>query len=92
MTGDYEDEDGYDGYALLDYGDKCRLDETSKPVAKDLKTLRLSHLIATAVEAFLALSAACPYKNDTDCAEPSMESSHVTCSTSNCPLLLDAGA
>jgi hypothetical protein len=57
-----------------------------------LSHTELEPLIKDAVDAFLALSAACPYKNDTDCAEPSMEFSRMLCSTSNCPLLLDAGA
>ena len=71
---------------------KLTADAINNKVEMDVKTLHLGPLVKAAADAFLALSAGCPHRNDTDCAEPSMEFSHMLCSASNCPLLLDAGA
>jgi hypothetical protein len=48
----------------------------------------LGALVKAAARALGSLSATCPHRSDTDCAEPSMEFSHMLCSASNCPLLL----
>ena len=44
----------------------------------------------TVLSAFNRMSSRCPHKQLTDCSEPSIDFSSMTCSPGNCPLLVHA--